>query len=101
MNLSVLEDSVKEMKEKQPEVSLEMKRTPAYACGESKVSRVESLARGNIALRLDVEKIEREQRAWSSVQGFGCSQGDSGRFGAFLSRIKGDRCGQKAVGSYC
>lgn len=36
MNLSVLEDSVKEMKEKQPEVSLEMKRTPAYACGESK-----------------------------------------------------------------
>lgn len=27
MNLSVLEDSVKEMKEKQPEVSLEMKRT--------------------------------------------------------------------------
>ncbi|CAA7037393.1 unnamed protein product [Microthlaspi erraticum] len=87
MNLSVLEDSVKGMKEKQPEVSLEMKRT-LMLVEKSKaeireitnwkgkmekelrdlelwktlvVSRVESLARGNNALRLDVEKIEREQ----------------------------------------
>uniref|UniRef100_A0A1J3K9E7 Uncharacterized protein slp1 n=1 Tax=Noccaea caerulescens TaxID=107243 RepID=A0A1J3K9E7_NOCCA len=86
MNLSVLEDSVKEMNEKQPEVSLEMKRT-LMLVEKSKaeireitnwkgkmekelrdlelwktlvVSRVESLARGNNALRLDVEKIERE-----------------------------------------
>ncbi|XP_024005496.1 SUN domain-containing protein 5 [Eutrema salsugineum] len=87
MNLSVLEDSVKEINEKQPEVSLEMKRT-LMLVEKSKaeireitewngkmekelrdleqwktlvVSRVESLARGNNALRLDVEKIEREQ----------------------------------------
>ncbi|KAL1222574.1 SUN domain-containing protein 5 [Cardamine amara subsp. amara] len=86
MNLSVLEDSLKEMKEKQPEVSLEMKRT-LMLVEKSKAdireitewkgklvkelrdlelwktlvaSRVESLARGNNALRLDVEKIVKE-----------------------------------------
>ncbi|KFK28947.1 hypothetical protein AALP_AA7G069400 [Arabis alpina] len=87
MNLSVLEDSVKEMNKKQPEVSLEMNRTLMLVekskveireitewKGEMEkelrdlelwkilvVSRVESLARGNNALRLDVEKIERKQ----------------------------------------
>ncbi|CAG7887465.1 unnamed protein product [Brassica rapa] len=87
MNLSVVEDSVKGMNEKEAEVSLEMKRTLMLverSKAEIKeitewkekmekelrdlelwktlvVSRVESLARGNNALRLDVEKIEREQ----------------------------------------
>ncbi|CAH8275554.1 unnamed protein product [Arabidopsis lyrata] len=87
MNLSVLEDSVKEMHEKQPEVSLEMQKTLVLV-EKSKAdireitewkgkmekelrdlelwktlvaSRVESLARGNTALRLDVEKIVKEQ----------------------------------------
>ncbi|CAH8360099.1 unnamed protein product [Eruca vesicaria subsp. sativa] len=87
MNLSVLEDSVKGMNDKETEVSFEMKRT-LMLVEKSKaeireitewkekmekelrdlelwktlvVSRVESLARGNYALRLDVEKIEREQ----------------------------------------
>ncbi|KAG7546393.1 SUN domain [Arabidopsis suecica] len=87
MNLSLLEDSVKEMKEKQPEVSLEMKKTLVLV-EKSKAdireitewkgkmekelrdlelwktlvaSRLESLARGNTALRLDVEKIVKEQ----------------------------------------
>ncbi|CAL9226641.1 unnamed protein product [Arabidopsis halleri] len=87
MNLSLLEDSVKEMNEKQPEVSLEMKKT-LILVEKSKAdireitewkgkmekelrdlelwktlvaSRVESLARGNTALRLDVEKIVKEQ----------------------------------------
>ncbi|CAE6179916.1 unnamed protein product [Arabidopsis arenosa] len=88
MNLSLLEDSVKEMNEKQPEVSLEMKKTLVLV-EKSKAdireitewkgkvqekelrdlelwktlvaSRVESLARGNTALRLDVEKIVKEQ----------------------------------------
>ncbi|VVB11888.1 unnamed protein product [Arabis nemorensis] len=94
MNLSVLEDSVKEMNEKQPEVSLEMNRT-LMLVEKSKaeikeitewkgkmekelrdlelwktlvVSRVESLARGNNALRLDVEKIEREQANLESIE---------------------------------
>ncbi|KAF2540422.1 hypothetical protein F2Q68_00029987 [Brassica cretica] len=87
MNLSVVEDSVKTMNDKEREVSLEMKRTLMLverSKAEIKeitewkekmdkelrdlelwktlvVSRVESLARGNNALRLDVEKIEREQ----------------------------------------
>ncbi|RID78590.1 hypothetical protein BRARA_A01400 [Brassica rapa] len=87
MNLSVVEDSVKGMSDKETEVSLEMKRTLTLverSKAEIKeitewkekmekelrdlelwktlvVSRVESLARGNNALRLDVEKIEREQ----------------------------------------
>ncbi|CAF2071279.1 unnamed protein product [Brassica napus] len=87
MNLSVVEDSVKTMNDKEREVSLEMKRTlmlVEISKAEIKeitewkekmdkelrdlelwktlvVSRVESLARGNNALRLDVEKIEREQ----------------------------------------
>ncbi|KAG2240360.1 hypothetical protein Bca52824_090850 [Brassica carinata] len=87
MNLSVLEGSVKEMNDKETEVSLEMKRTLTLvekSKAEIKeitewkekmekelrdlelwktlvVSRVESLARGNNALRLDVEKIEKEQ----------------------------------------
>ncbi|XP_010433836.1 PREDICTED: uncharacterized protein SLP1-like [Camelina sativa] len=87
MNLSVLEDSVKQMNDKQPEFSLEMKRT-LMLVEKSKAdireitewkmkmekelrdlelwksfvaSRVESLARGNTALRLDVEKIVKEQ----------------------------------------
>ncbi|KAL0890942.1 hypothetical protein Bca101_014925 [Brassica carinata] len=87
MNLSVLEDSVKEMNEKKPEASLKMTRT-LMLLEKSKaeireltqwkekidkelrdlelwktlvVSRVESLARENIALALDTEKIEREQ----------------------------------------
>ncbi|XP_010439109.1 PREDICTED: uncharacterized protein SLP1-like [Camelina sativa] len=87
MNLSVLEDSVKKMNDKQPEFSLEMKRT-LMLVEKSKAdireitewkmkmekelrdlelwktfvaSRVESLARGNTALRLDVEKIVKEQ----------------------------------------
>ncbi|KAL0727161.1 hypothetical protein Bca4012_023254 [Brassica carinata] len=87
MNLSVLEGSVKEMNDKETEVSLEMKRTLTLvekSKAEIKeitewkekmekelrdlelwktlvVSRVESLARGNNALRLDIEKIEKEQ----------------------------------------
>ncbi|CAD5328870.1 unnamed protein product [Arabidopsis thaliana] len=87
MNLSLLEDSVKKMNDKQPEVSLEMKKTLVLV-EKSKAdireitewkgkmekelrdlelwktlvaSRVESLARGNSALRLDVEKIVKEQ----------------------------------------
>ncbi|XP_010448633.1 PREDICTED: uncharacterized protein slp1-like [Camelina sativa] len=87
MNLSVLEDSVKKMNDKQPEFSLEMNRT-LMLVEKSKAdikeitewkmkmekelrdlelwktfvaSRVESLARGNTALRLDVEKIVKEQ----------------------------------------
>ncbi|CAH2078120.1 unnamed protein product [Thlaspi arvense] len=69
MNLSVLEDSVKGMNEKQPEFGLEMKKTLVLEkelrdlelWKTLVVSRVESLARGNNALRSDVEKIEREQ----------------------------------------
>ncbi|CAB81313.1 putative protein [Arabidopsis thaliana] len=98
MNLSLLEDSVKKMNDKQPEVSLEMKKTLVLVekskadireitewKGKMKLpmnliffeqekelrdlelwktlvaSRVESLARGNSALRLDVEKIVKEQ----------------------------------------
>ncbi|KAF3594586.1 hypothetical protein DY000_02027204 [Brassica cretica] len=91
MNLSVFEDSVKEMNEKQPEVSLEMKKTLMLV--ERSKAEIRKLTQRK-------EKMSRSpERKQFIERRFGCSQRDSGCLWGCLSRIKRGRYGQIVVGS--